>query len=544
MSTFLDYYNAPPAGQPSLGAPGRSTTAPMHPTNPPNEEKLPRHIILDQNMCNQLLTFARDRLIHAPALPLDFNPLHQYVQHSIDRGAVGDETANVDVSTVLFQYVAEFVTSAELLHPNDIRIVSCDNEDGVRSSRKIRRAGTDWIIAEHKSVAAYKAHCSQIQDLARGEGTEIIASSHETGARSIILKFGKHMIDTNCRWGILMGGDEFMVFYMNVVNHNNNNYYQMVVSDNHSTLTRPGQLQPLPEPCLISVTIALLLGNNPAASYTNPPTACIGTEYVGSRQSRLTRNTGGGNQINGATAHVYQKVGRSNQHSRRTRAAWPHSKHEYALLSFPNSGLPDRQLALKRISAQKAWDVVLNGNSSDLPATTPEGEITYHTATVVEEPLCLLAMEKLGSGICGIAYDSLLVSGTSEEPCAIKVNEHDFQSFVREVEVYERLQGKTFIPRCYGGFVGMWVGEPLGVLVLELLEKGFTSFNDMTTDQKHQTLACLEQLHDGGITMEMSGRVILDFAMAKSSSSTLPTSSLVTHRELVGTGRLLTLYCI
>lgn len=93
-------------------------------------------------------------------------------------------------------------------------------------------------------------------------------------------------------------------------------------------------------------------------------------------------------------------------------------------------------------------------------------------------------MDKLGAGICGIAYDSLLVSGTSEEPCAIKVNEHDFPSFVREVEVYERLQGKTFIPRCYGSFAGMWVSEPLGVLVLELLETGFKSFNDMTTYQK------------------------------------------------------------
>ncbi|KLJ11625.1 hypothetical protein EMPG_13195 [Blastomyces silverae] len=518
MSTFLDYYNAPPTGQPSLGAPGSSTTAPMHPTNLPNEEQFPRHIILDQNMCNQLLTFARNRLITAPAPtpPLNFNLVHQYVQHSIDRGVVGDETVNIDVSMLLFQYVAEFVASADNLHPDDIQIISCDSDDnkgGVRPNRKIRRTGTDWIIAEHKSVAAYNAHRSQIHNLAGGEGTEIIASSHETGARSIILKLGKHMIDANCRWGILMGGYEFMVFFMNVVNHNNNNYYQMVVSDNHSILTHSEQLQPLPEPCLISVAIALLLDNNPAASYINPPTACIVTEYIGNRQSRPSRNTDGGNQLQrakrgepqarttaGTRAHVHQEMGSSNQHSHMIKAAWPQSKHEYALLSFPNSGLPDRQLALKRISAQKAWDVVLNGNSSGLPATTPEGEITYHTDTVVEEPLCLLAMEKLGSGICGIAYDSLLVSGTSEEPepCAIKVNEHDFQSFVREVEVYERLQGKTFIPRCYGGFAGMWVSEPLGVLVLELLEKSFKSFNDMTTDQKHQALACLEQLHDEG----------------------------------------------
>lgn len=142
------------------------------------------------------------------------------------------------------------------------------------------------------------------------------------------------MIDANCRWGILMGGYEFMVFFMNVVIHNNNNYYQMVVSDNHSILTSPGQLQPLPEPCLISVAIALLLGNNPAASYTNPPTACIVTEYVGSRQSRRTRNTGGGNQPKrakrggpasrhsqarttaGTRAHVHQEMDRSNQHSK------------------------------------------------------------------------------------------------------------------------------------------------------------------------------------------------------------------------------------
>ncbi|KAG5288906.1 protein kinase domain-containing protein [Histoplasma capsulatum G186AR] len=464
-------------------------------------------------MCNQLLSFARNHLTIAPAPPLDFNLVHQYVQHTIDRGVVGNETVNMDASLVLLQYVAEFVTAADHLQPNDIRIVSCDHEDGAQLNRKLRRTETDWVVVEHKSVAAYNAHRSQILDLARGEGTEILASSYETSARSIILKLGKHMIDANCRWGLLIGGHEFMVFFMNVVNHKNSNYYQMVVSDNHSTLTRPGQLQPLPEPCLISVVTALLLGNNPAASYTNPPTARIVTEYAGGRQSRTTRNTGGGNELKrakrgepalrssragttaGTRAHVHQETRRS---SRLIEAASRlHSKHDYSLLSFPNSRLPDRQLALKRISAQKAWDVVLEGNSSDLPETTPEGEITYQD-TVVEEPLCLLAMEKLGSGICGIAYDSLLVSGTSEEPCAIKVNEHDFQSFVREVEVYERLQGKTFIPKCYGGFAGMWVNEPFGVLVLELLEKSFDSFNEMTTDQKHQALACLEQLHDEG----------------------------------------------
>ncbi|EGC44147.1 conserved hypothetical protein [Histoplasma capsulatum var. duboisii H88] len=350
-------------------------------------------------------------------------------------------------------------------------------------NRKLRRTETDWVVVEHKSVAAYNAHRSQILDLAKGEGTEILASSHETSARSVILKLGKHMIDANCRWGLLIGGHEFM----------------MVVSDNHSTLTRPGQLQPLPEPCLISVVTALLLGNNPAASYTNPPTARIVTEYVGGRQSRTTRNTGGGNEPKrakrgepalrssragttaGTRAHVHQETRRS---SRLIEAASRlHSKHDVkqftpqrTLTDIANSPplilftvVSEFRTARSPIgskedycnaknheqSAQKAWDVVLEGNSSDLPETTPEGEITYHADTVVEEPLCLLAMGKLGSGICGIAYDSLLVAGTSEEPCAIKVNEHDFQSFVREVEVYERLQGKTFIPKCYGSFAGI-----------------------------------------------------------------------------------------
>ncbi|KAG5300471.1 protein kinase domain-containing protein [Histoplasma ohiense] len=131
---------------------------------------------------------------------------------------------------------------------------------------------------------------------------------------------------------------------MNVVNHNNNYYYQMVVSDNHSILTCPGQLQPLPEPCAISVVTALLLGNDPAASYTNPPTARIVTEYVGSRQSRTTRNTGGGNEPKtakrgepalrssragttaGTGAHVHQEMRRS---SRLIEAASQlYSKHD------------------------------------------------------------------------------------------------------------------------------------------------------------------------------------------------------------------------
>lgn len=94
----------------------------------------------------------------------------------------------MDASLVLLQYVAEFVTAADHLQPNDIRIVGCDNEDGVQLNRKLRRTGTDWVVVEHKSVAAYNAHRSQILDLARGEGTELITSARETGARSIILK--------------------------------------------------------------------------------------------------------------------------------------------------------------------------------------------------------------------------------------------------------------------------------------------------------------------------------------------------------------------
>ncbi|EDN05620.1 protein kinase domain-containing protein [Histoplasma capsulatum] len=290
----------------------------------------------------------------------------------------------MDASLVLLQYVAEFVTAADHLQPNDIRIVGCDNEDGVQLNRKLRRTGTDWVVVEHKSVAAYNAHRSQILDLARGGGNE----------------------PKRAKRG---------------------------------------------EPALRSSRAGTTAGTR----------AHVRQEMR--RSSRLIE----------AASRLHSKLDLNQFTPQRTLTDIANSSPLVLFTVVSEFRTASRQLTLKRISVQKAWDVVLDGNSSDLPETTPDGEITYHADTVVEEPLCLLGMEKLGSGICGIAYDSLLLAGTSEEPCAIKVNEHDFQSFVREVEGYERLQGKTFIPKCYGGFAGI-----------------------------HQALACLEQLHDEGYHQE------------------------------------------
>jgi hypothetical protein len=96
----------------------------------------------------------------------------------------------------------------------------------------------------------------------------------------------------------------------------------------------------------------------------------------------------------------------------------------------------------------------------------------------------LLTLEKLGSGVCGSVYDSLCITSGGEEPCAIKVMQYQFGSFPIEIGVYEQLEGKSFVPAFYGAFAGMWVTGPLGVVLMERLDKTFRSFDEMDIDEK------------------------------------------------------------
>lgn len=103
------------------------------------------------------------------------------------------------------------------------------------------------------------------------------------------------MIFTDSRWGILVGGTNFMVFFMKKVWENDACYHHIVASSSHRAFP-PGPVQGLPGPCLILVLIALLLHDNPTASYPQPPIAGFITPYVGDRSTRAARNTRGGTQ--------------------------------------------------------------------------------------------------------------------------------------------------------------------------------------------------------------------------------------------------------
>jgi serine/threonine protein kinase len=206
-----------------------------------------------------------------------------------------------------------------------------------------------------------------------------------------------------------------------------------------------------------------------------------------------------------------------------------------------------------------AWDTV-TGNPGNLPETTPDGDITYHTDTKDQKPLQVLGLEKLGSGICGVVYDSVCISDNdSEETHAVKFVEHDFPSFWRELVIYEKLEGQPFIPAFYGGFAGHWVTGPLGIIIMEMLERSFKSADEMSMDEKclgpflpssssehelivasstgrHQALSCLEQLHAAGFQqgdirpnnfgVRNDGKVVmLDFSHAEPCDSSFSMSA-------------------
>ncbi|PGH15979.1 hypothetical protein AJ80_05355 [Polytolypa hystricis UAMH7299] len=108
-----------------------------------------------------------------------------------------------------------------------------------------------------------------------GAGTEVLFQTTAQGAESIVLKLGKHMIDCGSRWGILFGGNEFMVFYLDELRDGQDIYYHLVVSDRHSTFP---QTAPQGTPSLLQVLIALLLGTVSVINY-NAPKSSIGTRY-------------------------------------------------------------------------------------------------------------------------------------------------------------------------------------------------------------------------------------------------------------------------
>lgn len=138
------------------------------------------------------------------------------------------------------------------------------------------------------------------------------------------------------------------------------------------------------------------------------------------------------------------------------------------------------------IDSQNAQDVeeIMSGVVENLPETDPYSK-GYHPITFGSERAGrLLACERLGSGGCGEVYDSHLIVDGSNAHCAAKVVEHEFSLFYLEVFAYEQLRGRQFVPKFFGTFAGMWPTGPLGVILMERLDKIFKSYEEMDTEEK------------------------------------------------------------
>lgn len=95
------------------------------------------------------------------------------------------------------------------------------------------------------------------------------------------------MIDINCSWGLLVGGNEYMLFYLDRLAAQGDTYYHLVVSGRHAAFPPAA---PQGTPCLIQVAIALLLGNVGRIAYT-PPASNITMTYVQGPRTRKPLKT-------------------------------------------------------------------------------------------------------------------------------------------------------------------------------------------------------------------------------------------------------------
>jgi hypothetical protein len=117
--------------------------------------------------------------------------------------------------------------------------------------------------------------------------------------------------------------------------------------------------------------------------------------------------------------------------------------------------------------------------NSDLPYLRKDGNITLPTDATENEILQVLGIEVLGSGFCGAVHKSVCIrSHGFEETLAVKWVRCNFSYLCRELDVYQHLADKPFIPRLYGAFAARSDIGPQGALIMEVLEKVFESYSD------------------------------------------------------------------
>ncbi|KAK2754484.1 hypothetical protein FQN54_006884, partial [Arachnomyces sp. PD_36] len=160
-------------------------------------------------------------------------------------------------------------------------------------------------------------------------------------------------------------------------------------------------------------------------------------------------------------------------------------------------------------NAQKAKEIVYR-STADLPRSDPYFLGPNPLVWQAKKPGQILAFEEIGSGICGRVYDTRVIVDGKVGHCVAKVihpeNSEEFEEcqmseflpFWSEVEDYERLKGERFIPEFYGAFAAMWFEGQIGVILMERLDKTFSSYEEMDAEEKRGAIDCVKKLHLAG----------------------------------------------
>lgn len=98
------------------------------------------------------------------------------------------------------------------------------------------------------------------------------------------------MINRGCVWGLIVGGNEYLVVYLDHRYEDGDVYYHMVVSARHQCFPATAAQG---TPSLIQVLIALLLGTLATIQYS-PPRVAIGTKYRKTKYSSTSKTRGKG----------------------------------------------------------------------------------------------------------------------------------------------------------------------------------------------------------------------------------------------------------
>ncbi|PGH11411.1 hypothetical protein AJ79_04912 [Helicocarpus griseus UAMH5409] len=126
---------------------------------------------------------------------------------------------------------------------------------------------------------------------------------------------------------------------------------------------------------------------------------------------------------------------------------------------------------------------------------------------LVENELWILGGLRLGNDSSffeATVFDSEHQCG---RPCAIKLfetgnskNEERLACFKRELEAYEKLKGRAFVPTFFAAYAAALDTGPVGVIVTELTDwvSPVSSYADLNVDQKGAALDCIRQLHRAG----------------------------------------------